>query len=398
MSKKQREEEATVEAILDRIREARNFDFRNYKRATLRRRIERRMSDRGCKSVADYLALLERQPAEFDALIASMLIKVTSFFRDQEMWDDLARKVLPQVLAEKRAGEEVRVWCAGCATGEEAFSVAILLAEAMGGAFHQQEVKIFGTDADEKAIAFARQGVYSRESVSQVPQAWVEKYFVSDGGELAIRKELRRAVVFGVNNLVSDAPISRLDLILCRNVFIYLDAALQKRVLTRFHYGLRRHGALVLGKSELIPFAGKIFEPIDLAKRIYRKDGRRDAAASQERLLSLLEQEKLARSSREVEPEQVAERFHLGVLQSMTLPLIGTAADGTILLWNAAAASLWGRAESEVLGKRLAAVNLPGLTGDVIVEKSAAVREGRSEEAVRCPGRARRRRCSCWWK
>src|ERR1041384_1706551 len=242
---KSRRQNQHLETILQRIHDARSFDFRNYKRPTLQRRIERRMQARRCKTMADYGALLEREPAEFDALISSMLIKLTGFFRDPELWDELSRKVIPQILADKRQGEEIRVWCAGCATGEETFSAAILFAEAMGPSFATQEVKVFGTDVDEKAIAFARHGVYSREQVQGVSKERLKEYFVEDAHGFTLKKEIRHAVVFGVNNLVSDAPISRLDLLLCRNVFIYLDAALQKRVLTRFHYALRPRGILV---------------------------------------------------------------------------------------------------------------------------------------------------------
>jgi two-component system, chemotaxis family, CheB/CheR fusion protein len=373
-------EEAAVEQILERIRGARNFDFRNYKRPTLRRRIERRMADRRCKSVTEYVTLLDRDPAEFEALVGSMLIKVTGFFRDKEMWDELLRKVLPQFLADKRHGEELRVWCAGCSTGEEAFSLAILLAEAMGPAFQNQEVKVFGTDADEKAVAYARHGIYTPDQVEAVPKELLKTWFTEESGGWAVRKEIRRTVVFGVNNLVSDAPISRLDLVMCRNVFIYLDAALQKRVLTRFHYALRRHGILVLGKSELIPFAAKVFEPIDLARRIYRKDGRRDTAMAQERLVSLLEQESTARNVDQSGAElNTVEQFHRDLVQSMQVPLIATAPDGTILFWNPAAAKLWGRSENEVAGKKLATLGLPGLGGDLLIEKTAAVRGGKSE-------------------
>lgn len=371
---------SAVEAILERVRETRHFDFRNYKRATLHRRIERRMVDRRCGNIADYQALLERQPAEFDALIGAMLIKVTSFFRDPDLWAEIGKRVLPQVLQEKRPGEEIRIWCAGCATGEEAFSIAILLAESMGPSFQNHDVKIFGTDVDEKAIATARRGIYSRAGLVDVPKHLLERYFIEEGDGYAIRKDVRRSVVFGVNNLVSDAPISRLDLVMCRNVFIYLDGALQKRVLTRFHYALRRHGVLVLGKSELIPFAGKIFEPVDLSKRIYRKDGKREAAVAQERLVSLLEQETITRTEELGQGElQTVEQFHRDVLQSVRHPLIATGLDGTILFWNGAASVLWGRAESEVTGKKLASLNLPGLAGDLLIEKTTAVREGRSE-------------------
>jgi len=143
----------------------------------------------------------------------------------------------------------IRVWSAGCATGEEPFSVAILLAEAMGPAFTNQDVKVFGTDADEKAIAFARNGLYSREQVGALPKDTLKAWFAEEQRGWVVRPEVRRTVVFGVNNLVSDAPISRLDLLLCRNVFIYLDASVQKRVLTRLHYALRRNGVLVLGRA-----------------------------------------------------------------------------------------------------------------------------------------------------
>src|SRR2546430_5225957 len=148
----------TVERILERVRAPRNFDFRHYKRPTLHRRIERRMAERKCKTAAEYLALLDRDPAECDALIASMLIKVTGFFRDAETWTLLSGKVIPQLLAEKRPGEEIRVWCAGSATGEEAFSIGILLAAAVGTAFPNPEGKVFGTDVDEKGDGVSGHG------------------------------------------------------------------------------------------------------------------------------------------------------------------------------------------------------------------------------------------------
>src|SRR5438046_1411147 len=250
-----------VEQIIERIHEARKFDFRNYKRPTLRRRIERRMADRGCRSAAEYLVLIEDDPGELQALLASMLIKVTGFFRDQQTWDLLSRKVIPQMLSEKRTGEEIRVWCAGCATGEEAFSVAILLATAMGPAFQNQEVKIFGTDADEKSVGFARRGVYSREQVKALPADLLKTWFVEEHTGWSVRTETRRSVVLGVHDLVSDEHVCGLDLLVCRNVFIYLDATLQKRVLTRFHYALRPTGLLLLGRRELRPCARKSLPP-----------------------------------------------------------------------------------------------------------------------------------------
>ena len=371
---------ADLEDILRKIREARNFDFRDYKRGTLVRRIQRRMEDRQKRNFREYSALLDRDPSEFDALLSSLLIKVTSFFRDPEAWTELSAKAIPRILADKPPGEEIRVWSAGCATGEETFSAAIALAEAMGPSFAHQEVKIFGTDVDDKAIAYARKGQYTRAQVESVPKKMLADWFVEEGDGYAVRKELRRAVVFGINNLVSDAPISRLDLLICRNVFIYLDAPLQRRVLSRFHYALRPHGILMLGKSELIPFAGRIYAPIDLSRRIYRKDGRRDGPSVQDGLRELREHDEVAAQMDEPRAQlDRASQFHRDVLQSLRLPVIATSPDGTVTLWNAAAAQLWNRPESEALEKKLPSLGLHGLSGEVLIEKTALVREGRSD-------------------
>jgi two-component system CheB/CheR fusion protein len=372
-----------LEEILQKIREARNFDFRSYKRATLYRRVLRRMQDRGKKTLAEYSALLDSNPAEFDVLLSSMFIKVTSFFRDKETWDELSKRVIPQMLAEKRPGEEVRAWCAGCATGEEAFSLALTLAEVLGPSFTNQDVKVFGTDVDEKAIAFARHAHYSTDQVENIPPRLLKEWFVEENAGYTVRKDIRRCVVFGVNNVLGDAPISRLDLLLCRNVFIYLDTKMQKRVLHRFHYALRRNGVLVLGKSELIPFAGKIYETVDLTRRIYRKDGKREINLGQDRLVGLLEQETIDRTERDVTADRGSvDQFHRDVLQSLRVPVVATAMDGAVMLWNDAASALWGRSESDVTGKKLATLNLPGLSGELLIEKSRAVREGRSEREV----------------
>ena len=367
--------EAQIEDIIEDVRQARSFDFRNYKRATVTRRIERRMQDRRCRTVAEYKALLGREPAEYDALLGSLLVKVTSFFRDPELWERLSQ-LIPRLLAEKRAGEEIRVWSAGCATGEEAYTLGILFAEAMGPSFATADIKIFGTDLDQRAVAYGRHGAYTDRQIEGVPKRLLSTWFDKEGGRYAVRKELRRAVVFGVHNLISDAPISRLDLLVCRNVFIYMNATLQKRVLSRFHYALRRNGLLVLGKSELIPFAGKVFEPVDLSRRVYRKDGQRDAAHSQLRLVNLLEQDTANRADQdELTP---TEQFHRDVLQAVDAAVLATLPDGTILSWNAAAVALWGRPPSEVLGKKLPSLGLPGLSGELLVERTAMVREGRS--------------------
>jgi len=194
--------------------------------------------------------------------------------------------------------------------------------------------------------------VYSREQVKSVPAGILKTWFVEDPTGWSVRKEIRRTVVFGVNNLVSDAPISRLDLLLCRNVFIYLDGALQKRVLTRFHHALRRHGLLVLGKSELIPFAGKIFESVDQQRRIYRKDGRRDAAVAQERLVSLLEQESMALAVEEGRPDlNTVDQFHRDIVRRRALGPQRGGSDGQEAPGAHASRAPWRAARGEDRGR-----------------------------------------------
>lgn len=185
-------------------------------------------------------------------------------------------------------------------------------------------------------------------------------------------------VVFGVNNAVGDAPISRLDVISCRNVFIYLDAQLQKRILSRFHYGLRPGGILFLGKSELIPFAAKLFEPIDLSRRVYRRSASRDGAAVSDEVVRAFEQEDVSGAIRESREELSAlGQYHAGVLNGVSLPLFATALDGTVTVCNAAAAELWGRTADEVVGRKVTSLGANGLAGESLVELTVALRSGR---------------------
>jgi two-component system CheB/CheR fusion protein len=376
-------DEKSLQRVLERIREVRNCDFRQYKKATLRRRIERRMAERKCASLQAYRELLDADPAEIDVLVSNMLIKVSSFFRDRDPWDALKAKILPTLIAAKRPGDELRIWCAGCATGEEAYSVAILCGEVLGPSFATYPIKVFGTDVDPRAVATARRGVYARAALENVDEETRRRWFISSPEGFAVKKEVRRVLVFGVNDLVADAPISRLDLLICRNVFIYMDGSLQKKVLTRFHYAMRPEGILMLGKSELIPFAARIFQPVDLPRRIYRKARRGElAGAAQERLTGLLEQQIAPSGGSDAEPEGDGARagsFNHAALNALSSPVIGSALDGTVVLWNRAASRLWGHDEAEMVGKKLVALGLPGLGGDLLLDKTALLRQGKSD-------------------
>ena len=265
------------EALIRHIQASRGLDFRGYKRTSLRRRITKRMEEVGAESFAAYHAFLEAHPQEFVELLNTVLINVTSFFRDAEAWDVLRDQVIPRLLARDRAGGggaaagQIRVWSVGCASGEEPYSLAILFAEALGAAEFCQRVKIYATDLDEAALAIARHATYAPRDVEGVPPALLEKYFERTNNHYMVQRELRKCVIFVRHNVVHDAPISRIDLLVCRNLLIYLESETQDQVLPRLHYALSDDGILFLGKAETQLARSKLFQPLDLKHRIFRK-------------------------------------------------------------------------------------------------------------------------------
>jgi two-component system CheB/CheR fusion protein len=264
-------EDERFEALLAYVRDHRSFDFTGYKRASLRRRVGKRMDELGIAGYQNYIDQLEASPEEFEALFTTILINVSAFFRDPPVWDYIAERVLPAVLASKSDGDPIRVWSACCATGEEPYTIAMLLAEALGEHAYRERVKIFATDVDTMAVDKARQGIYGAKQIGAVPEALRERYFEPINGQFSVTKELRRAVIFGVNDLISDAPISRLDLLTCRNTLIYFNAETQSGVMRRLHLALAEEGVLVLGKSELLLTFTEGFVPEDLTLRVFRK-------------------------------------------------------------------------------------------------------------------------------
>jgi two-component system, chemotaxis family, CheB/CheR fusion protein len=263
------------ESLLVFLRERRGFDFTGYKRPSLMRRVRRRMTDVGISSMAEYQDFLEVHPDEFIPLFNTVLINVTSFFRDRPSWEHLRDRLLPQLLAS--AGDTVRVWSAGCASGQEAYSLAVLLAEAVGAEQFRQRVKIYATDVDEDALAQARQASFTEREMTGLTEAQVDEYFQPENGRFAFRKDLRRSVIFGRNDLVQDAPISHVDLLLCRNTLMYFNAETQSRILGRLHFALNPEGLLFLGKAEMLLSHSQLFAPVDLTRRFFRKREARTA-------------------------------------------------------------------------------------------------------------------------
>jgi two-component system, chemotaxis family, CheB/CheR fusion protein len=257
--------------LLDYLKATRGFDFSGYKLSSLIRRVERRMQQVGCAGYADYIDYLEVHADEFLPLFNTVLINVTGFFRDPAAWQTLAEKALPALLAAKGASDPIRCWCAGCASGEEAFTLAMLLAEALGEPEFRQRVKIYATDADEEALAAARQASYTAAQVEGIPADLLARYFEHLGERHVFRVDLRRTLVFGRHDLVQDAAISRIDLLTCRNTLMYFNAETQAKILARFHFALNRDGYLFLGKAETLLSHSNSFRPADLKARIFQR-------------------------------------------------------------------------------------------------------------------------------
>ena len=262
---------ADFEALLDYLRRTRNFDIGGYKRTGLLRRLHKRMRAAGVTDLASYISHLDTHPDEFVRLLNTLLINVTAFFRDDLPWEYLRAEVLPRLVDQKPTTDPIRVWCAGCATGEEAYTLAMVLAEQLGDDAFRTRVKIYATDLDDDALAQARQGSYTEADVADVPEALRERYFEHQEARWVFRKDLRRQVIFGRNDLLSDAPISRIDLLACRNTLMHFDAATQAKILAGFHFALNDDGVLCLGRAETLPTHGTMFTPLDLRRRVFVK-------------------------------------------------------------------------------------------------------------------------------
>ena len=261
-------EDPSFERLLLLLKESRAFDFTGYKRPSLMRRVRHRMEEIGVASFDDYADVLQLQPAEFTALFNTILINVTSFFRDPDAWSYLREQVLPGVVA--ASDRPIRIWSAGSAAGQEAYSIAMLLHDLLGNEFRDR-AKIYATDVDEEALNHARQASYTERELVGLPPSYRERYFEVSGGRHVITPNLRRSVIFGRNDLTKDAPISRIDVLLCRNTLMYFNAETQARIVQRLGFALRPEGVLFLGKAEMLLNHSAMFEPLDLKRRFFRR-------------------------------------------------------------------------------------------------------------------------------
>ena len=275
------EEEDNLRRILAHVRVRTGHDFSHYKRSTVMRRLIRRMQVTRKDDFESYFSYLRDNAEEVQALLADLLISVTTFFRDPKAYEALAAKVIPH-LFRGDAQNPVRVWVAGCATGEEAYSIAMLLVEEAGKHELRPEIQVFGSDMDTRALAIAREGRYPAAIETDVSEERLRRFFTRDGDHYRIRRELRDMVLFANHSLLKDPPFSRLGLVSCRNLLIYLERELQQQVLATLHYGLLPDGFLFLGSSESSEHPEGLFRVVDRDARIYQSTGR-----SSQRLLTL---------------------------------------------------------------------------------------------------------------
>ncbi len=259
------------EALLLYLKQSRGFDFTAYKRSTLMRRVLVRMHTVGIASFADYLDYLQVDSNEFTRLFNTILINVTSFFRDAPAWEFIASDIIPGLLAATSSRDPIRVWSAGCASGEEVYTIAMLLSEALGREQFRERVKVYGTDVDEEALGEARQAAYDSRKVEGVPPDLLRRYFDRQEERFVLNKELRRSVIFGRHDLNQDAPISRINLLICRNCLMYFNAEAQARILARFQFALVDGGVLFLGKSETLLTQSGTFGAVDVKRRVFIK-------------------------------------------------------------------------------------------------------------------------------
>ena len=266
-------DEETLSHIYTILKNSSGIDFTYYKRSTILRRIERRIVVTHSASLAEFARLLGNNPEEVNTLIKEVLIGVTNFFRDPDFFEKLKYNAVYKIIESTQDGDAIRVWSAGCSTGEEAYSIAILFREALEELNARRDVKIFATDVDSRAIEQAGRGIFSKSIINDVSPDRLARFFLKRNSQYAISKEIRRMIVFAPHNMLSDPPFGKLDLIICRNVMIYFQPVLRKGLFAIFHSALKNNGYLFLGKSESASEYVNVFKPVCNAEKIYIHKG-----------------------------------------------------------------------------------------------------------------------------
>ncbi len=360
-----------LETLLDYLKGTRGFDFSAYKRSSLVRRIQKRLQAVAADSYDAYRDYLEAHPEEFSLLFNTILINVTSFFRDPDAWEFLTSQIVPRILAGSRSDSTIRVWSTGCASGEEAYTLAMILAEQIGIEAFRRRVKIYASDVDDDALTQARHATYTASQVEDVPPELLSRYFEQVDDRHLFHKELRRSIIFGRHDLVQDAPISRVDLLVCRNTLMYFTRETQAKVLNRFHFALRHGGFLFMGRAELLLTHGELFTPVELKWRVFTKtvtQNVRDATPPLERA------EERATMSND-------DRLQALSLESDPIARLMVRGDGTLSSANGRARALF-RLTHQDVGKPLQdlemsyrPIELRSMVQDAMAQRRAVVRK-----------------------
>lgn len=294
MSSESDETVISVDSLIDKILTHTGVDFRQYKRATIERQLQRRIAALRMPSIQDYFKYIDKDPDELDIIQRSFLISVTEFFRDEDAFEALG-KALDNIIVQQQQSKSIRIWVPACATGEEVYSIAIMLAERMGPSLKGYEVKIFATDINDLSLEVARQGVYADSVVEHLSAEMLATYFEFDGIKYKVKKWIRDMCMFARHDIVKDPSFLRMNLISCRNIMIYFNNSLQDQLINNFHYALNSGGYLLLGKSESAGTAGeKLFEPMDKSNKLYR---RKSGVVSWGRFSTVLNKELVARDN-----------------------------------------------------------------------------------------------------
>lgn len=265
-----------MQSIIGLLQKQTRHDFSQYRPSTLNRRMQRRLVIHGLSDLTEYARMLADNPQEVDLLFNEVLIGVTDFFRDPEVWAHLSETAIPELLGREETGPELRVWCVGCSTGEEAYSLAMTLVEAMSDQSRNFKLKIFATDVSQDGIARARRGEYPLSIESNVGERRLARFFSKQEDYYRVNQSIRDQVLFAQHDVILDPPFTKLDLISCRNLLIYFDPQLQRSLLPLFHYSLRPGGLLLLGNSESVGRLGHLFKPLESRLRLFQRQDRPD--------------------------------------------------------------------------------------------------------------------------
>ncbi|TMA62836.1 MAG: PAS domain-containing protein [Deltaproteobacteria bacterium] len=336
--------------LLDKLHLEHNFDLRQYREGSLLRQVRRRMHQIRIADFEAYIRYLDGNRDEYAQLLNVILINVTRFFRDPEAWRLVRERILPVLIEEAATTHSLRLWSAGCSSGEEPYTLAMLVAECLRGSQNDYDVKIYGTDIDEDALATARAGLYRLEALKDVPRELFDGYFVAEGQAYRIRRDVRKWCIFGRHDLTQDSPLTHIDLLVCRNVLIYFDTELQDRLLPRFQYAIRERGYLFLGRAESMLARSRRFVPVDFKWRIFQRVTSPELVGKP--ALAGDELPPSRASARHARVEATGALRVEGVLEALQSAVMVIDPADTIAVWNPAAELLYDIPADSALGKK----------------------------------------------